>query len=128
MADEDKGGALWRFALAVYQKPGVSDACLLLQDRHGCNVTLLLFAAWAGAERGVALTAEEFAAAGNAVRPWHGEVVKPLRAVRRRLKHGPPPAPDDGDGKTPRPASGDRDRRRANRVGDAGRFSAGAAG
>ena len=56
MADEDKAGALWRFALAVYQKPGVSDACLLLQDRHGCNVTLLLFAAWAGAERGVALT------------------------------------------------------------------------
>ena len=63
MADEDEGGALWRFALAVYQKPGVSDACLLLQDRHGCNVTLLLFAAWAGAERGVALTADEFAAA-----------------------------------------------------------------
>jgi uncharacterized protein (TIGR02444 family) len=94
MADEDEGGALWRFALAVYRKPGVSDACLLLQDRHGCNVPLLLFAAWAGAERGVALTADEVAAAGNAVGPWHGEVVEPLRVVRRRLKHGPPPAPD----------------------------------
>ena len=94
MADENRGGALWRFALAVYQKPGVSDACLLLQDRHGCNVPLLLFAAWAGAERGVALTADEVAAAGNAVGPWHGEVVEPLRVVRRRLKHGPPPAPD----------------------------------
>jgi uncharacterized protein (TIGR02444 family) len=99
MADENRGGALWRFAVAVYQKPGVSDACLLLQDRHGCNVTLLLFAAWAGAERGVALTADEVAAAGNAVRPWHGEVVEPLRAVRRRLKHGPPPAPDDATAK-----------------------------
>ena len=95
MADEDRGGALWRFALAVYRKPGVSDACLLLQDRHGCNVPLLLFAAWAGAERGVALTADEVAAAGSAVGPWHGEVVEPLRAVRRRLKHGPPPAPDN---------------------------------
>ena len=94
MTDDDRGSALWRFALTVYQKPGVSDACLLLQDRHGCNVTLLLFAAWAGAERGVALTADEIAAAGNAVGPWHGEVVEPLRAVRRRLKHGPPPAPD----------------------------------
>jgi uncharacterized protein (TIGR02444 family) len=94
MADEDKVGALWRFALAVYQRPGVSDACLLLQDRHGCNVPLLLFAAWAGTERGVALTAEEASTAANAVGPWHGEVVEPLRAVRRRLKHGPPPAPD----------------------------------
>ncbi len=99
MADEDKGGALWRFALAVYQRPGVSDACLLLQDRYDCNVPLLLFAAWAGAERGVALTAEEIAAAGNAVGPWHGEVVEPLRAVRRRLKHGPPPAPDEATAK-----------------------------
>jgi uncharacterized protein (TIGR02444 family) len=98
MADEDKGGALWRFALAVYQKPGVSDACLLLQDRYGCNVPLLLFVAWAGAECGVTLTVEEVAAAGSAVGAWHGEVVEPLRAVRRRLKHGPPPAPDNATG------------------------------
>jgi uncharacterized protein (TIGR02444 family) len=94
MADDDRGGALWRFALAVYQKPGVSDACLLLQDRYGCNVTLLLFAAWAGAEQGVMLTADEMAAAVGTVGAWHGEVVEPLRAVRRRLKHGPTPAPD----------------------------------
>ncbi len=92
--DADKGAALWRFALTVYQKPGVSDACLLLQDRYGCNVTLLLFAAWAGAEQGVVLTADEMAAAVGTVGAWHGEVVEPLRAVRRRLKHGPAPAPD----------------------------------
>jgi uncharacterized protein (TIGR02444 family) len=97
--DPDKGEALWRFALAVYQKPGVSDACLLLQDRYGCNVTLLLFAAWAGAERGVALEAEEMTVAAETVGAWHGEVVEPLRSVRRRLKHGPPPAPDAATGK-----------------------------
>lgn len=97
--DADKGEALWRFALAVYQKPGVSDACLLLQDRYGCNVTLLLFAAWAGAEHGVMLTADEMAAALGTVGAWHGEVVEPLRAVRRRLKHGPAPAPDEKTGK-----------------------------
>jgi uncharacterized protein (TIGR02444 family) len=95
----DKGEALWRFALAVYQKPGVSDACLLLQDRYGCNVTLLLFAAWAGAEQGVVLRADEMAVALEAVGAWHGEVVEPLRAVRRRLKHGPAPAPDETTGK-----------------------------
>jgi uncharacterized protein (TIGR02444 family) len=95
----DKGEALWRFALAVYQKPGVSDACLLLQDRYGCNVTLLLFAAWAGAEQGVVLRADEMAAALGTVGAWHGEVVEPLRAVRRRLKHGPAPAPNAVTGK-----------------------------
>ena len=97
--DPDKGEALWRFALTVYQKPGVSDACVLLQDRYGCNVTLLLFAAWAGAEQGVVLTADEMAAAVGTVDAWHGEVVEPLRAVRRRLKHGPAPAPDKATGK-----------------------------
>lgn len=97
--DPDKGDALWRFALTVYQKPGVSDACLLLQDRYGCNVTLLLFAVWAGAEQGVVLTADEMAAAAGTVGAWHGEVVEPLRAVRRRLKLGPPPAPDKATGK-----------------------------
>jgi hypothetical protein len=34
------------------------------------------------------------AAAVGTVGAWHGEVVEPLRAVRRRLKHGPAPAPD----------------------------------
>jgi uncharacterized protein (TIGR02444 family) len=98
MTDGDIGGALWRFALEVYRKPGVADACLLLQDRHGCNVPLLLFAAWAGAERGVLLTADEVVAASSVVGAWHGEVVEALRAVRRRLKHGPPPAPDAATG------------------------------
>ncbi|MGF7208571.1 uncharacterized protein (TIGR02444 family) [Skermanella aerolata] len=99
MSGMDKGDALWRFALEVYQKPGVSDACLLLQDRYGCNVTLLLFAAWAGAERGVALEAEEMTVAAETVGAWHGEIVEPLRTIRRRLKHGPRPAPDTATGK-----------------------------
>ncbi|UEM19468.1 TIGR02444 family protein [Skermanella mucosa] len=89
----DPAGDLWRFALALYGRPGVSGHCLMLQDRHGCDVTVLLFAAWAGAARGIALAARDLAAARAAVEAWHGEVVRPLRAVRRRLKQGPPPAP-----------------------------------
>lgn len=90
---EDPAGELWRFALALYGRPGVSGHCLMLQDRHGCDVTVLLFAAWAGAARGIGLSAPDLAAARAAVESWHGEVVRPLRAVRRRLKQGPPPAP-----------------------------------
>ncbi|UEM02140.1 TIGR02444 family protein [Skermanella rosea] len=89
----DPAGDLWRFALALYGRPGVSGHCLMLQDRHGCDVTVLLFAAWAGAARGIGLSARDLGAARAAVEAWHGEVVRPLRAVRRRLKQGPPPAP-----------------------------------
>jgi uncharacterized protein (TIGR02444 family) len=78
------------FALAVYGRAGVSQGCLLLQDRFGLDVNLLLFAAYVGAD----LTPAMLEAAAAGVDEWHREVVRPLRAVRRRLKHGPAPAPD----------------------------------
>ncbi|HYC05587.1 MAG TPA: TIGR02444 family protein [Azospirillaceae bacterium] len=84
--------SLWDFSLATYAKPGVPEACLDLQDRHGADVNLLLWAAWLGS-LGHVLTESELDAGREAVSAWHGEVVMPLRAVRRRLKEGPPPAP-----------------------------------
>ncbi|EWY38195.1 hypothetical protein N825_14910 [Skermanella stibiiresistens SB22] len=101
MATDTGSGAedgLWRFALDLYGRPGVGEACLSLQDRHGCDVTILLFAAWAGAERGVTLDEADLDTARSAVGAWHDEVVRPLRAIRRRLKQGPPPAPNERTG------------------------------
>ena len=40
----------WQFSGAVYAHPGVAEACLDLQDRHGLDVNLLLFCAWAGVQ------------------------------------------------------------------------------
>jgi uncharacterized protein (TIGR02444 family) len=85
---------LWTFALDLHAKPGVGEACLGLQDRHGCDVNILLFAAWMGAIRRHTLSSAELVEAADAVRDWHAEIVRPLRSVRRRLKSGPPPAPD----------------------------------
>ncbi len=90
-ASRDKG--LWNFALAVYAAPDVADACLALQDRYGCDVSLLLFAAWLSAIHHHRLLPSETSAAASAVREWHSEIVQPLRGVRRRLKSGPAPAP-----------------------------------
>ncbi len=81
----------WAFSLAVYGRPGVPAACVALQDRHGLDVNVLLFAAWAGMECGVALSAERLAAVDSTIAAWRREVVRPLRAVRRRVK-----AEDDG--------------------------------
>lgn len=89
----DAADALWAFAVAVYGRPGVGAACLALQDRAGANVPLLLFALWLGAERGIALTGPEAEAIDREVGPWHQEIVAALRALRRRLKDGPLPAP-----------------------------------
>ncbi|MBP2292186.1 TIGR02444 family protein [Azospirillum rugosum] len=77
---------LWDFSLAVYARPGVPAACLDLQDRCGQDVNVLLFAAWAGLACGVRLSAEELTRIDSTIAPWRAEVVRPLRAVRRRVK------------------------------------------
>lgn len=83
----------WDWALVAYRAPGVSDACLTLQDTHGHNVPLLLWAGWTAAT-GRALDEETIEAACDAARAWDGAAVGPLRAVRRTLKA---PIPDIGN-------------------------------
>lgn len=82
------------FALAVYGAAGVPDASTYLQDRFLVDVNVVLLAAYVGAVRGGALGAGDVARAQARVGEWQRDVVGPLRAVRRRLKHGPPPAPN----------------------------------
>ena len=79
--------------LDTYGAPGVSSACVLLQDRCAVDVNLVLFAAIVGARRAYALTQDDVDDAASVVRPWQDEVVVPLRRVRRRLTGGPDPAP-----------------------------------
>lgn len=64
---------------------------MLLQDRFGLDVNLLLFAARVGVAGH--LTVDMLELASERVAQWHSEIVRPLRAVRRRLKSGPAPAP-----------------------------------
>ncbi|CAO3352715.1 hypothetical protein [Azospirillum palustre] len=80
------GNPFWDFSLAVYGRPGVPACCLSLQDRRGVDVNVLLFAAWAGLECGIRLSAEELGRIDAAVAAWREEVVRPLRALRRRAK------------------------------------------
>ena len=73
--------SLWDWTLDVYARPGVSDACLALQDGHGQNVPFLLWAVWAeGADE------TRLSAAAEVARNWDAGVVQPLREIRRRLK------------------------------------------
>ena len=77
--------AFWTFTLGVYQKEGVSPACIALQDRLGLDVNFLLLCLYAGS-RGRALTVDDFARVEERAAPWRKNVIHPLRAVRRWLK------------------------------------------
>jgi uncharacterized protein (TIGR02444 family) len=76
----------WGFSLAVYGAEAVGPECLLLQDKFGLDINLLLLCAYLGAVHGATLTAGDIAAARAEVAAWHDDIVKPLRAARRRLK------------------------------------------
>ncbi len=80
------------FALALHAQEGVAEACVLLQDRFGVDVNVLLFAARIGSTG--TLTSAALDKAQRQIADWHAEVILPLRGVRRRLKSGPYPAPN----------------------------------
>lgn len=72
---------LWNFALALYARPAVEQACLQLQEA-GNDVCLLLTGAWLQ-QRGVACDANRLTALRELAEPWQRDVVTPLRQVRR---------------------------------------------
>jgi uncharacterized protein (TIGR02444 family) len=80
---------LWDWTVEAYGHPGVPDACLELQDRHGQNTSFLLWAVWAEACEPPVLRA-----AAEAARAWETAAVAPLRAARRNMK-GPKAPVDD---------------------------------
>jgi uncharacterized protein (TIGR02444 family) len=80
-------GTFWSFTLGLYGKPGVAPALIGLQDRLGLDVNMLLYCCWSGAD-GRSLSREDLKAVEAVTEPWQSEVVRPLRALRRRLKGG----------------------------------------
>jgi uncharacterized protein (TIGR02444 family) len=81
--------ALWRFSTAFYARAGVAEALIKLQDRAGFDVNLMLFALWFGLSGRNRFTAAELAAAERTAGPIRGDLVEPLRALRRRLRSNP---------------------------------------
>jgi uncharacterized protein (TIGR02444 family) len=84
----------WAFALAIYARPGVAEACLALQNEAGVDVMMLLMGTFAAVKHRILLTPEEINALDDACRPWREQIVWRLRAIRTDLKSGPRPAPN----------------------------------
>jgi uncharacterized protein (TIGR02444 family) len=94
--------SLWDWAVSTYERPGVADACLALQDRYGQNVSFLLWAIWASPEEAALKQGAKLA------RDWDQAVLSPLRGVRRALKT--PPFKDDSLRETVKAAELDAER------------------
>lgn len=75
---------LWPYALALYARPDVTQACLTLQSA-GADVCLLLTGAWLG-NRGVAPMIERQRLLEIMAAPWRATVVEPLRVLRTYWK------------------------------------------
>ena len=80
--------AFWDFSLRTYALPGVADACIRLQDRYEVDVNVLFYLHWLATARPAALDDGEVAAILAETEDWRETVVKPLRAIRRRMKSG----------------------------------------
>jgi len=85
----DAAESFWDFSLALYARPGVAPACLVLQDRHAKDVIIALYCCWLGASGRGRIDRAEIAAAEAAARPWREQVVEPLRRTRHALKPVP---------------------------------------
>jgi uncharacterized protein (TIGR02444 family) len=83
------GEALWRFSVAFYARPGISEVLIALQDRAGCDVNLMLFALWLGITGRGRLTNEDIVIADRHIRPLRTGIVEPLRELRRKLRSDP---------------------------------------
>jgi uncharacterized protein (TIGR02444 family) len=73
--------SLWDWTLEAYGRPGVAEATLALQDDHGQNTSLLLWAVWTEGADPASL-----ARAVEVTRSWDARVLMPIRKVRRELK------------------------------------------
>ncbi len=85
----------WDFSTKVYGKPKVAKACLVLQEKHGIDVNILLFCCWHAHEGFHSLSSGDMKHITDEVTDWHHQIVRGLRAVRQKLKNGYPPAPPE---------------------------------
>lgn len=84
----DRGSEFWRFSLSLYRMDGVPAACIELQDKHGLDVNIMLFALWL-ASRERAVSSADLTQADELVRQWRSQAVVALRGVRRFLREPP---------------------------------------
>lgn len=78
--------AEWCFVENLYGSPGVSTACLWMQDRLGVDVIVLLHSAWLLCREDRLVDSKTISALDSTISSWRLQIVLPLRSLRRLLK------------------------------------------
>ena len=82
----DTDSEFWIFTLDFYGRPGVSPAFIALQDKHGRDVNIMLYACWVGLSGRGRLAVADLDRAEAVNGPWRRNAIEKLRAARRALK------------------------------------------
>jgi uncharacterized protein (TIGR02444 family) len=86
MNEPAKNQSCWDFVIELYAKPGISQACLELQDRLGVDVSFLLTVLFYAKQGGIDFSVDEIASLDRSISAWRNEIILPLRRLRRRVK------------------------------------------
>jgi uncharacterized protein (TIGR02444 family) len=83
---------LWNYALPLYARPGVEQACLQLQTA-GADVCLLLCACWLQ-QNAQPYSAARCAQLQDLAEPWQQQVITPLRQLRQNWREAAQQQPE----------------------------------
>ena len=85
--------SFWDWSLDIYGEKEVQRSCLVLQDRHGLDVNLILWCVWA-VNAGYGIIDDDTMAGGHAfASDWNAKITSHLRMARRNLRPGPAGTP-----------------------------------
>ncbi|HEY0218958.1 MAG TPA: TIGR02444 family protein [Afipia sp.] len=76
--------ACWNYILKLYSAHGVSDACLLLQNKANVDVSLLLVVTYFDCRRNFRV--KNLAELDEKISSWRETAIQPLRNLRQNLK------------------------------------------
>ena len=89
----EEADEFWQFSLNIYDKPGVSDNLIDLQERYGIDINVILFCCWCGMTGRVPINDSILRSAIELTNPWRETVVERLRLLRKDMKEGVPGVP-----------------------------------
>ena len=84
----DEADEFWCFSFALYERPGVADILIEMQDEDGVDINLTLFLCWCGAAGRTHIERNLLSSVIEGIAHWQKGVTDALRQIRRRMKYG----------------------------------------
>ena len=82
----DEAAQMWAFSLEWWRSGRVEEICLGWQNRFACDVSFLLWTAWASGNRQCSLGSNDIKDALEHIAEWRDTIIDPARAARKGLR------------------------------------------